>query len=305
MGRLQIVWLTMIFTTFLPFSVIAANEDDSASSETETLQTKSDVSTPEESMLRQISPIYGFQALTVAGQEIDATYIEETFGKRHGAVVLLHDQNEQIDSSGVVTTLRHHLPDSGWSTLTVSLNFPFEPDILLSTSLETTQDKDSKGLSAQKTQTEDKSTDSEQVASKSLPPISNQQRIEAAVAFLQTKDIKQIVFIGHGQGGVVAVDIMNTIAIPIFGLVMVGTPALATKEQLLSMCQPILDIYGGQELSNVSKAVKDRKIEMKREANTNYSERKIDGANHDFDGLQLMLTSTIRGWLKTSFLEQE
>ena len=150
MGRLQIVWLTMIFTTFLPFSVIAANEDDSASSETETLQTKSDVSTPEESMLRQISPIYGFQALTVAGQEIDATYIEETFGKRHGAVVLLHDQNEQIDSSGVVTTLRHHLPDSGWSTLTVSLNFPFEPDILLSTSLETTQDKDSKGLSAKK-----------------------------------------------------------------------------------------------------------------------------------------------------------
>jgi predicted alpha/beta-hydrolase family hydrolase len=303
--RLHIAWLSLIFAALLPFSVIAANEEDSASSETETSQTKSDAGSPEESMLRQISPIYGFQALTVAGQEIDATYIEETFGDRHGAIVLLHEQGEQIDSSGVVTTLRHHLPDYGWSTLTVSLNFPFEPDILLSTSLETTQNETSEGLSEQKNQIEDKSANLEQAVPKSLPPISNQQRIEAAVAFLQAKDIKQIVFIGHGKGGEIAVEIMNTIATPIFGLIMVGTPALPTNEQFLSMGQPILDIYGGQDLNSVSKAVKDRRIAMKREANTNYSERKIDGANHDFDGLQLMLTSTIRGWLKSSFLEQE
>ena len=305
MGQLQIVWLTMIFATLLSLPVIAANEKESVSSETEIVQTEVDVNSPDESMLRQRSPIFGFHALTVAGQEIDATYIEETFGDRHGAIVLLHDQGEQIDSSGVVTTLRHHLPDYGWSTLTVSLNFPFEPDILLSISLEATQDENSEGQPEQKTQAEDKSSDAEQQVSKSLPPISNRQRIEAAVAFLQAKDIKQIVFIGHGQGGVVAVDTMNTIATPIFGLVMVGTPALPTNDQFISMGQPILDLYGGQDLTRVAKAVKNRKTEMKREANTNYSEREIDGANHNFDGLQLMLTSTLRGWLKTSFLESE
>ena len=303
--RLQIAWPSMIFAALLPFSVIAENENDSVSSETETSQADVDVSSPEESMLRQSSPVYGFQALTVAGQEVDATYIEETTGDRHGAIVLFHDQGGQIDSSGVVTTLRHHLPDYGWSTLTVSLEFPFEPDILLSTSLDSIQDENSEAPSEQNTQIEDKSDNSEQTISTSLPPVSNQQRIEAAVAFLQAKDIKQIVFIGHGMGGMVAVDIMNTISSPIFGLIMVGTPALPTNEQFISMGQPILDIYGSQDLVSVSKAVKDRKIVMKREANTNYSEREIDGANHDFDGLQPILTSTIRGWLNTSFIDQE
>lgn len=291
-GRLQIAWLSTIFATLLPFLVIAANDKDSLSSETETPRAEDNVSSAEKSILRQISPIPSFQSLTVAGQKIDATYIEETIGDRHGAIVLLHDQGEQIDSSGVVTTLRHYLPDYGWSTLTLSLDFPFEPEILLSTSLETTKDESSEDLTKQATP-------------ESLPPISNRQRIEAALAFLAAKDIKQIVFIAHGKGGVIAVDIINTIAVPIFGLIMIGTSALPTNDQFKNMGQPILDLYGDRDLASVSMAVKDRKAEMKREANTNYSERKIDGADHDFDGLQLILTSTIRGWLKTSFLEYE
>lgn len=305
MGQLQIVWLTMIFATLLSLPVIAENEKDSESSETETLQAGADADRSEESMLRQSSPIFGFQALTVAGQEIDATYIEETFGERHGAIVLLHDQGEQIDSSGLVTTLRHHLPDYGWSTLTLSLNMPFESNILLSSSLEKTTDENTDDSSQQQTQTEDKSADSEQAVPKPLPPISNQQRIEAAVAFLQAKDIKQIIFIGHGAGGVLAVDVINSISVPIFGLIMVGTPALATDEDFINMGQPILDIYGSRDLARVFKAVKDRKIKMRREANTNYSDRRIDGADHDFNGLELILTSTIRGWLNTSYIEIE
>lgn len=303
MGRLQIAWLSLIFSALLPFSVIAANEDDSASSETETTQIDADVSSSEESMLRQIRPIFGFQTLTVAGQEIDATYIEETFGERHGAIVLLHDEGGQIDSSGLVTTLRHDLPDYGWSTLTLSLNYPFEPKILLSSSLEGVKGEKSEDLSKQ--QTEDKTVDSEQAEPKLLPPISNQQRIEAALAFLQAKDIKQIIFLGHGIGGVVAVEVMSSISIPIFGLIMVGTPALPANDQFINMGQPILDIYGNRDLAHVFRAVKDRKIKMRREANTNYSERKIDGADHDFNGLELVLTSTIRGWLNTAFIEQE
>ena len=303
MGRLQIAWLSLIFSALLPFSVIAANEDDSASSETETTQTDADVSSSEESMLRQIRPIYGFQTLTIAGQEIDATYIEETFGERHGAIVLLHDEGGQIDSSGLVTTLRHDLPDYGWSTLTLSLNYPFEPKILLSSSLEGVKGEKPEDLSKQ--QTEDKTVDSEQAEPKLLPPISNQQRIEAALAFLQEKDIKQIIFLGHGKGGLVAVEVMSSITIPIFGLIMVGTPALPTNDQFTNMGQPILDIYGNRDLARVFRAVKGRKIQMRREANTNYSERKIDGADHDFNGLELVLTSTIRGWLNTAFIEQE
>jgi hypothetical protein len=42
-------------------------------------------------MVRQTSPVLGYQALSVAGQDIDSAYREETLGERHGVVVFFHD----------------------------------------------------------------------------------------------------------------------------------------------------------------------------------------------------------------------
>jgi len=42
-------------------------------------------------MVRQTSPVLGYQALSVAGQDIDSAYSEETLGERHAVVVFFHD----------------------------------------------------------------------------------------------------------------------------------------------------------------------------------------------------------------------
>ncbi len=282
----EIILLGLVLSA-LPISVaVAEGEDDMAPADTEMMGGD----TEDSQMLRVINTVEGYQALTVAGQEVDATYLEETLGQRHGAIILFHDQGEQFESYGVITPLRHQMPQYGWSTLSLALDFPSESNILLS------------GSEGQESSAEEsESSESKQA----LPNISNQQRVETALALLQAKDIKRIIFLGHGRGGGEAINIMSTISTPIFGLVLVSTSALPAKEEFVAMGQPILDIYGAQDMASVAKAVKDRKIAMKRAANTNYSERKIDGADHDFDGLQPVLISTIHGWLRTTFLKQE
>ena len=120
----------LLSLSLLPLNVIAAVEDTEMAEQADAVETKSKTS-----MRRQTSPVVGYQALSVAGQAIDATYLEETFGERHGAIVFFHDQGEQFESPGVITPLRHQLAEYGWSTLTLSLDLPFEPKVMLSTSL--------------------------------------------------------------------------------------------------------------------------------------------------------------------------
>ena len=51
----------------------------------------SELPTSDHSMLRHEGLPQGFQPLTVAGHEIDATYLEETRGDNYGVIVFLHD----------------------------------------------------------------------------------------------------------------------------------------------------------------------------------------------------------------------
>jgi hypothetical protein len=101
------------------------------------------------SMMRQISPVASYLALSVAGQDIDAAYLEESLGERHGAIVLFHDQGEAFESNGVITPLRHQLAEHGWSTLTLTFDLPFEPNITPSALL------DKEAMSAEGDKTDD------------------------------------------------------------------------------------------------------------------------------------------------------
>ncbi|NQZ53970.1 MAG: alpha/beta fold hydrolase [Piscirickettsiaceae bacterium] len=283
MKQMKMILLGLVMSV-LPLSAVAEG-DDAMMSETKDSQ-----------MLRVINIVPGYQALTVAGQEINATYLEETLGERHGAIVLLHDQGEQFESQGVITPLRHQMPQYGWSTLSLALDFPSETNILLSSSVEQGKDESTsppkEGVSAESDQ-------------QSLPTISNQQRVEAAIALLQAKDIKRIVFIGHGMGGSLAVELLENIDTPIAALILVGTANLTMTEEFKTFDQPIFDIYGDNDFVGVEQAVKNRKTMMKRSGNRQYLIRKIDGADHVFSGLQTILVNTIRGWLTTTFLKQE
>jgi hypothetical protein len=313
--RFQTILLSLLVLILMPFSAIAL---DKADNDAALVEAGLDTQENDNIMIRQIQPITGFHILTVAGQDINATFLEETLGEPHGAIVLFHDQGEDLESRGIVTPLRYEMLQYGWSTLSVTLDYPFTPSILLA--IEPKIDPSTASGSAPAT-SKDEATSTETASSTNtnlaitdevkkdeppvLPPITNKQRIEAAVEFLKAKDIKRIIFIGHGTGGIEAIDSLATIATPISALILVGTPSLANNDEFKTFEQPILDIYGDQDLEGVVAAVKDRKVVMKRSDNIQYTSREVIGANHVFYGLEPMLISTVRGWLHATFVKQE
>jgi hypothetical protein len=259
---------------------------------------ESDVSNAVSGIVGQRSSIIGYQPLTVAGQEVEATYLEEVLGERHGAIILLHDQGEKLEGQGVITPLRHQMLKYGWSTLTLALHYPYESSILLSPSL--TADENESEMESTDASTDEKSVDSTPQEKELLPPVSNQQRLKAAITFLQEKDIDRIIFIGHGTGGNLAVEILDD---AIQALILISTPELSTNDVFKTMQHPILDLYGAQDLDGIAEAVQHRKVLMKRAENNDYATREIVGANHYFTGLESTLVNSLRGWLKSTFLD--
>ena len=270
------------------------------------------------SMMRQISPVAGYQALSVAGQDIDAAYLEESLGERHGAIVLFHDQGEAFESNGVITPLRHQLVEHGWSTLTLTFDLPFEPNVMLSVSLDKeamsaegdeTDDVDASDEEAETQAAEDASVDvNDDVIDNSamkadLPPVPNLERIEAALAMLQAKGIKQVIFLGHGNDAEVAIDLLDSQTLPVAGLILVGLSDVDVDDDFKGLEIPVLEVYGTQDLPGVAMAIKQRKASMNRVAKPNYAIRQILGANHVFYGLEPMLLMTVRSWLKATFIE--
>jgi len=295
----------------LPLSARAADETDTSLSDSTSADATMTTSKNDVFMIRQQQPIAGFEPLTVAGQQVDAAFLEETLGEPHGAIVLLHDQGEALESWGVVTPLRHEMLQYGWSTLSLMLDYPFTPNILLAIKPDVPVVNDSDQTTAVKEPlptvdsdaTKTDNTQKDEPAS--LPAISNQQRIEAAVAFLSAKGIKRIIFLGHGKGGVVAIDALGSLTSPISALILVGTDTLDNNDVFQTFNQPILDIYGDQDLDGVSLAVNTRKVLMKRNGNIRYTSREIIGANHVFYGLESTLASTVRGWLHATFVNRK
>ncbi|PCJ31017.1 MAG: hypothetical protein COA90_07485 [Gammaproteobacteria bacterium] len=337
MARFQSISLYLIAVLFSPMVFSAEGDDVEETNEQVAEQVEAEDSTG--IMLRQPAQlIKGFQTLTVAGQEIEATYIEETLGERYGAIVFIHDQGEQLESYGVITPLRNALPDYGWSTLSLALDYPQQVSIFLSglpendsSTAEPTEVTDEESANTDEaaaepeaevkpednedkpkadTETSDEGKDekedsTDEAEQAELPPVSNKQRIESAVALLTAKDIETIIFIGHGTGGNMAIELLDEITTPVSALILIGVTTESKNEKFDVMNFPILDIFGSQDLNSVPAAVKHRKTAMKRLNNTRYEVRRIIGANHVFSGLEATLTSTVSGWLRKKFIEKE
>lgn len=315
MHRFQAILLSLLVFVYLPISAVAADKVGAALNEMTSIGAELVVKENDHIMLRRVQPIAGLASLSVAEQEISATFLEETLGEPHGAIVFFHDQGEELESQGVVTPLRHGMLQYGWSTLTLRLDYPFTPNILLTVDPETKVSAEiapsTSNTNSEAVVVEANTTDTDLVTiddtnnntQLSLPAVSNKQRIEAAIAFLEAKDIKRIIFLGHGRGGIVALQEFITPSVS--ALILVGTPALTNNDEFKAFEQPILDIYGKQDLAGVAVAVNQRKAVMKRIDNILYTSREIMGANHVFYGLEPLLIATVRGWLYTTFVKQE
>lgn len=324
---MKTVCINIIFLLVFPFIASAADEEKPVDAKTIDEKTiVSELPTSDHSMLRHEGLPQGFQPLTVAGQEIEATYLEETRGDDYGVIVFLHDQGEQFENQ-VISPLRKVFPEYGWSTLTLALDYPFEPKIYLSGSEiespdKTTNEKDSDKPAEPKTAepktAEPKTAEPEKKQEKTvdsaaeektktetvLPSMSNTERIQAALEFVKSKDIERIIFVGHGAGGNLAVELLETLSEDVSALVLIGTSQIETDQVFETLVLPILDIFGSNDHDDVKPAVMHRKKLMKQAGNNDYAVREIQGADHVFYGLQSQLTLTLRSWLNKHFVEQ-
>lgn len=263
---------------------------------------------------RKKQQINGYQAYTVAGQEIDGTYLEEVTGDKHGVVVFFHDNNQQLEAPAVVTPLRQRLPNYGWSTISFSMDYPEQETFFLSTSLEnssstaeasTPEEEQKKVVMADGEDnpgTEDADTD---IQSEALPPVSNEERVQAILSFIQAIDYPRIIFIGVGAGAEIAANIMAPLDTSIEALILIDAEDFNSHEEFEKIYKPIIDIYPEQTTAEVKSGLLKRKKITKLEPKSNYLSRVVVGANKGFYGFESRLTKIIRSILHKQFLAEQ
>jgi hypothetical protein len=260
-------------------------------------------------ILRQDSVTTGYEPLAIGEQSIAAAYLPQTLGTARGAVLLLHDINEHIDSAAI-GLLRRQLPSYGWNTLAIKIIRFSEANeqALLATetatapttdaevpteSNETPEPAVTESDNASADISTDETTDSAETAKppeETYTAITTVQRVDAALLKLQQEGHENIVLIGQGAGGQLALKTINETAVPVAVLIMII---------------PTLEILGSRQPDNVKQAVLKRQTQMKTEQKNNYHLRQITGADHYFSSVPQQLTNQVHGWLYKQLLDEE
>jgi len=238
--------------------------------------------------------------LDMQGGKFLSLYLGDKTGNPQGAAIILHALGGHPDWPGVISPLRKTLPAYGWATL--SLQMPVMP---ITAPLE-----------------------------RHVPLLDEvPERIKAAISYLQSIGINNIVLIGHGLGAAMGAAFLaanDGSGIKAFiGISMVGyqgiDPRMYSPASLEKIKLPILDIYGGRDLDNVrftstARADAARKaggtitqnqelapfkqsgtaqsVLSKKSGFISYRQFEIPGADHSFNGFEDMLNKRIIGWLK-------
>ena len=130
-------------------------------------------------------------------------------------------------------------------------------------------------------------------------------RIEAAIEFLKENGAKTVVLVGHSQGASMPAYSLSTNSHDVAGFVAIGVGAYATDERMDSIKAlekinvPVLDIFASEDLEAVLSSVEARAAAAKKAGNANYTQVKVAGAEHMFDGKEDELIEAIAGWLET------
>ena len=72
---------------------------------------------------------------------------------------------------------------------------------------------------------------------------------------------------------------------------------MAKPFPLVRMQVPVLDIYGSSDLDDVLKGSDNRANAARKAGNKNFTQVKVEGADHFFNNTQEELTKRVRGWL--------
>jgi len=128
-------------------------------------------------------------------------------------------------------------------------------------------------------------------------------RVDAAIDYLKQHGTKQIVLIGHSQGASMAAYYLSATKQKVKGFVAIGIPTYANDPRMNSLLSlqkihvPVLDLYGSEDLDIVLNNVDRRRDAAKQAGNADYTQIRISGANHFYDGHEDELVETVSDWL--------
>lgn len=186
-----------------------------------------------------------------------------------GGLLILHGRGVHPDWPQMVNPLRVALAEAGWHTL--SLQLPVLANAVPGT--------DYKAL---------------------LPEV--RPRIEAGLRFLERTTSGPWFVVAHSMGSTMAVHALTQMPpLPVTGLALIGLGSGQGGDGLdpdgtvfSGLSVPVLDLFGEQDLEGVIRGAGAR---AKFDHRFDYTQVKLDGADHFFDGHETELIAVVSGWL--------
>ncbi len=210
--------------------------------------------------------------LKTATGEFLGIYAPSVSKKIHGGAIVVHGIGVHPAWPEVIEPLRTHLPEHGWHTLSIQMP-----------------------ILGNDAKPED------------YAPLFNEvaPRINAAVALLKQKGVKNIVIVAHSLGAAMSsaylADKPDPAIRAFVGIGMgkvAGDPRMDNAIALSKITIPVLDLYGSLDLQAVLDNAKARATAASRAGNKQYTQFKLSGADHFFNQMDDELTKRVRGWLE-------
>ncbi|MDH5324566.1 MAG: alpha/beta hydrolase family protein [Gammaproteobacteria bacterium] len=199
--------------------------------------------------------------LKTAASEFLSLYIPSSKHPQRGGIILLHDNQTHAAWPQVIQPLRTQLPHHGWSTL--SLQLPTNTTIT--------------------------SANVEQLKKNCA------ERIDSAIEYYKSQEIKNIVLLGYGTGATLALayETQKPRAVISVSLAPLTdqTPVEIPKKT------PVLDIVAALTPKNQLILAQTRKSITQKTRHPAYFQRIIPGSKRSYDNTEGILLSYIRSWL--------
>ena len=154
------------------------------------------------------------QMLQAGAESFLALWLPANVGEPSGAVILLPGDVENADGAAAIGPLRRKLPDAGWHSLSLTLPDPDGDPLPLRTATtataaqqsDTTATESAPAVESPPDATVDEAT--QPADSDTISPEQRRQahvervmaRIDAAIAFANQQQAREIVLLGHGSG---------------------------------------------------------------------------------------------------------
>lgn len=212
-------------------------------------------------------------SLKASGGRFIGIYQRAKMGESRGVVILVHGMGAHPDWPDVISPLRTQLPEFGWSTLSIQMPIlsPEEPVAEYGKTLKIAK-----------------------------------SRLNAAIDYLHTREIEQIILLGYSFGAVQVASYLASgknenvrafVSVSMLSQKFIK-PGLDVFKFIGGINIPMLDIYGDEDLPDVRRGSDDRRLAASKNGNRDFEQIELKHAGHHYQGVEEMLVDQIQHWLQ-------